>query len=275
MVAGNPAFTLQIFFLTRKDNLIKYQMNLCPRQESEMKNKPQVLALPASGPAENYKSKTLIEEAYRKIKGMLLEQKLVPGQKLVYEDLGKLLSMSRTPIINALNRLEQDGFVAYADFRGFYVRPIDLQEVWDAFGVREALEVYAVEQAIKQAAAEDMALIEEKRAEHASYKPHYYTRKKFLLDSEFHLQIAAASKNRVLKYLLKRNFEHIFLRVRLDGYDPRRMEVSALEHHKLLEKMKNKDIMGSIEIIRSHIQKARDHVIRCLSQDESQEEQAE
>jgi DNA-binding GntR family transcriptional regulator len=240
-----------------------------------MKNKPQILALPTSPPSENHKSKTLIEDAYRKIKRMLFEQKLAPGQKLVYEDLGKLLSMSRTPIINALNRLEQEGFVAYADFRGFYVRPIDLQEVWDAFGVREALEVYAVEQAIIHAAAEDMELLEEKRAEHAGYTPHYYTRKKFRMDSEFHLQIAAVSRNRVLKYLLKRNFEHIFLRVRLDGYDPRRIEVSALEHRRLLEKMKKKDIMGSIEITRRHIQTGRDCVIRCLSHDESEEQQAE
>ena len=92
---------------------------------------------------------TRIEEAYRKIKQMIFDQKLIPGQRLVNQDLGDKLNMSRTPIINALNRLVQDGFVAFESFRGFYVRPIDLKEVWDAFGVREALEVYTVEQAIK------------------------------------------------------------------------------------------------------------------------------
>ncbi len=234
-----------------------------------MKNEAQLTTLSLSQPAENNKSKTLIDEAYRRIKAMLFEQKLVPGQKLVYEDLGKRLNMSRTPIINALNRLEQDGFLAYADFRGFYVRPIDIQEVWDAFGVREALEAYAVEHAIKQATAEDMTLLEKKQKEHADYTPHYYTRRKFMVDADFHLQVAAMSKNRVLSYLLKRNFEHIFLRARLDSYDPRRMEVSALEHRELIERMKRKDIIGGIEIVRNHIQKARDHVIRCLSQEEA------
>jgi DNA-binding GntR family transcriptional regulator len=58
-------------------------------------------------------STTLIEEAYRKIKQMIFEQKLVPGQRLVNKDLGQLLNMSRTPIINALNRLVQDGFVGF------------------------------------------------------------------------------------------------------------------------------------------------------------------
>jgi len=211
---------------------------------------------------------TLIEDAYKKIKQMIFEQKVAPGQRLVYEDLGELLHMSRTPVINALNRLEQEGFVASESFRGFYVRPIDPQEVWDAFGVREALEVYAVEQAINFGDKEGFAQLEEKLREHQAYTPHYYTRKKLQLDSQFHLQIANMAKNRVLRYLLRRNFEHVFLRARLDNYDPGRMTISAEEHHKLLERMKKKDVLGSIETLRNHIHKARDHVIKCLTQED-------
>jgi DNA-binding GntR family transcriptional regulator len=226
------------------------------------KDEPQQHASTASRP------NTFIEDAYRKIKQMIFEQKFAPGQRLVYEDLAELLQMSRTPVINALNRLEQEGFVASESFRGFYVRPIDLQEVWDAFGVREALEVYAVEQAVKLGDEEGFALLEMKLREHEDYKPHYYTRKKFLMDAEFHLQIAKMSKNRVLRYLLKRNFEHIFLRARLDNYDPSRMQASPEEHHRLLERMKKKDILGSLDILRNHIHKGRDHVIRSLSDEE-------
>lgn len=220
----------------------------------------------------NFKSKTLIEDAYRRIKGMIFDQKLVPGQKLVYQDLVRTLNMSQTPIINALNRLEQDGFVASENFRGFFVKPIDLEEVWENFGVREALEVYAVKQAIQMGSAEDMRILEERLREHGSYTPDQYNKKKFQLDAEFHLQIAAMAKNRVLKYLLKRNLEHIYLRSRLDHYDPQRMAFSAKEHRELLGRMKKKDTIGSIEILQHHIQTARDHVIRCLSGHESEEE---
>ena len=211
---------------------------------------------------------TRIEEAYRQIKQMIFDQKLIPGQRLVNQDLVDRLNMSRTPIINALNRLVQDGFVAFESFRGFYVKPIDLQEVWDAFGVREALEVFTVEQAIKLADDGDIGKLENKLREHAEYQPHYYTRKKFLLDSEFHLQIAAMARNNVLKWLLKRNFEHIYLRARLDNYDIQRMPVAVDEHQRLVKKIKNKDIIGSIELMRNHIQKARDLVIRSLTDKE-------
>lgn len=221
----------------------------------------------------NNKTKTLIEDAYRKIKGMIFEQRLVPGQKLVYQDLVKLLNMSQTPIINALNRLEQEGFVYSETFRGFCVKPIDLDEVWENFGVREALEVYAVKQAIQVAGPEEMRVLEEKLMEHGSYMPDQYTRKKFLLDAEFHLQIATMARNGVLRYLLKRNLEHIYLRARLDDYDPGRMASSTGEHGELVERMKRKDIIGSIEVIQNHIQTARDHVIRCLSDQESDEKE--
>jgi DNA-binding GntR family transcriptional regulator len=78
------------------------------------------------------------------------------------------------------------------------------------------------------------------------------------------------TKNKVLKWLLKRNFEHIYLRARLENYDIQRMVVAAEEHNRIVMKMKNKDIIGSIELMRNHIQKARDLVIRSLTDEESE-----
>jgi DNA-binding GntR family transcriptional regulator len=46
------------------------------------------------------------------------------------------------------------------------------------------------------------------------------------------------------------------------------MQASPEEHHRLLERMKKKDILGSLEILRNHIHKGRDHVIRSLSDEE-------
>ena len=209
--------------------------------------------------------KSLMEDAYYRIKHLIFNQTLVPGQRLVYDDLARMLNMSRTPIINALNRLEQQGLVVSESFRGFYVRPMDCQEAWDAFGLREAIETYAVKQAIEMADSEDMEKLEEKLFEHEDHKPGYYDRKKIFLDATFHLQIAEMAKNRILKWHLKINLEHVYLRAKLDGYDISRMKNAANEHHLLVKKMKNKDILGSIETMRNHIISCRDHVIACLS----------
>ena len=53
------------------------------------------------------KEMPLIEWAYLKLKEMIFQQTVVSGQKLIYKDLCETLDISRTPIINALTRLEQ------------------------------------------------------------------------------------------------------------------------------------------------------------------------
>lgn len=212
-------------------------------------------------------SDTRIEDAFRKIKQLIFEQKFVPGQKLVYDDLAKILEMSRTPVINALNRLEQQGLVVSESRRGFYVRPMDLQEAWDAFGVREALETYAVEQAILQGVEDDFQRLEEQARNYVAYEVPYYDRRKVFLDAAFHIQIAEMAKNRILKWHLKVNLEHLYLRARLDDYDANRMADASGEHQVLINKMRHKDVKSSVDIIRSHIRADRDHVMTCLSDD--------
>jgi DNA-binding GntR family transcriptional regulator len=217
---------------------------------------------------DNKATKTLIEDAYEKIKQMIFQQKVTPGQRLIYSDLSKMLDMSRTPIINALNRLEQEGFLVSEAFRGFQVKPIDLQEAWDLFGVREALEVYAAEQAIEKNEPQDIRDLEDKLRNHENYMPDRYDRKKFLVDAEFHLQIASITRNQSLEKLLRINLEHVNLRFRLDNCDASRMPVALEEHRDLVKAIKKKDVLKSVEIVRMHVRRARDTCINCLSAEE-------
>ena len=168
-----------------------------------------------------------IDEAYRSIKRLMLQQKLHPGQKLLYRELIQLLGMSKTPIVNALNRLEQEGFVTAEPNVGYAVKPIDEKEIYDSFEVREALEVKAVRQAIKKGTQKQMAVLEKKLRLFEQYIPARYDKKKLMLDCDLHLQIAEMAGNQVLKYLLRRNFEHIILRTRLDQYEIERMTAAA------------------------------------------------
>lgn len=211
---------------------------------------------------------TLIENAYQKIKQMIFQQKIVPGQRLVYKDLCDMLKMSRTPIINALNRLEQEGFLVSEAFRGFYVKPIDLKEARDLFGIREALETYSVERCIEEADAKGIEALVEKLLNHKNYMPNYYDRKKFILDAEFHLQIAKMAQNQVLVKLLKMNLEHIYLRNRLERADPRRMLSSVKEHLELVDKIKKKNLSKCTEIIKLHIRRGRDNILAGISREE-------
>ena len=209
----------------------------------------------------------LTEEAYQKVKDMIFHQELEPGQKLTYSDLGKRFNMSPTPVINALYRLEHEGIVTSLPFKGFYVKKIELQEAWDLFGVREALETYIVEQVILVAEPEDMLLLEEKFLNHASYKPKVYDRKRFMLDSEFHIQLASMSKNQMLARQISTTFDHFYIRFKFENMELSRLQSSIEEHQLIIDKIKTRDIQGSREAVRHHIHNARDHIIRCLNSD--------
>jgi len=206
----------------------------------------------------------LTKEAYHKIKNLILNQKLAPGQKLTYGDLSERLEMSPTPVINALYRLEHQGFVASVPFKGFYVKKIGLKEAWQLFGLREALETYVVEQAIALAEPGDLDLLEEKFAKHAAYQPEFYDRKRFVLDSEFHMQLASMTRNEALQRQLLTTFEHFWLRFKFDKMPVDRQQSSVEEHRHIIDLMRNKDIDGSRDAIRGHVHSARNHIMQSL-----------
>jgi DNA-binding GntR family transcriptional regulator len=214
----------------------------------------------------------LIEEAHQKIKSMIFDQKLAPGQKLTYSDLSSAFNMSPTPVINALHRLEHEGFVVSLPFKGFYVKKIELQEAWDLFGIREALETYIVEQAILVSEPDELRRLEKKFNAHASYQPDVYDRKRFMLDSEFHKQLASMSRNRVLTEQLSTTLEHFYMRFRFDSLPLDRLEVAAEEHGQIIERIKRMDINGAREAMRNHIQNARNHIIQALSDEQHPEQ---
>ena len=209
-----------------------------------------------------------IEEAYRAIKRLMLNQKLIPGQKLLYRELTERLGMSKTPIVNALNRLEQEGFVTSVPNVGYAVKPIDAKEIFDSYEVREALELKALQNVIESATDGQIADLEEKHRSFNQYRPHRYDKKKLMLDCEFHLQIAVMSGNEVLRYLLRRNFEHTILRINLDNYAPERMELSARDHLNLLEMVKTRDFPKSTKLLAQHIRNARDYILLCISRED-------
>ena len=214
----------------------------------------------------------LIEEAHQKIKDMIFDQKLAPGQKLTYSDLSRTFNMSPTPVINALHRLEHEGFVVSVPFKGFYVKKIGLQEAWDLFGVREALETYMVEQVILVSDSGDLQELEEKFNTHASYQPEIYDRKRFMLDSEFHKQLASMSRNPVLAGQLSTTLEHFYMRFRFDSLPLDRLQTAADEHGQIIERLRRKDINGARDAMRNHIQNARNHIIQALSDEQYPEE---
>ena len=214
------------------------------------------------------KESNLMEKAYREIKSMIFQQMFGPGQKLIYRNLAERLNMSKTPIMYALGRLQQEGFVELTPDVGYSVKEIDIKELEDLFDLREALEAHAVLLAIRNQTANGLKILEKKIQEHREYLPLVYDRKKLILDANVHLEIAQLSGNNMLVKQLRQIFEHIYLRHRVELMHPARIPIAPKEHLKIIGAIRKRDYSDAQELIRCHVKAAKENMIAIHSREE-------
>ncbi|HVL09500.1 MAG TPA: GntR family transcriptional regulator [Burkholderiaceae bacterium] len=206
--------------------------------------------------------------AYRFIKEEILCFRLQPNEHLSALELANRLEISRTPIREALSRLEQDGLVTKGGSGGFYVRPISLKEIVDAYRIREVLEVQAALEALPNV---DDALLERLRgilAEcEALLDPDKYV--EFLLAiRRFQAEIVVASGNGFFEQVMT----PIIDRARLVGgmlirvHAPRQRQVYD-ENVAIFEALEKRDAALVEATVRRHVQNAREQVVKLLTND--------
>ena len=83
---------------------------------------------------------TLQEQAYFHVKNKIMQRKLSPGQQITDSQIAKELSISRTPVREALRRLEQAGFLLNQAGRGWKIYSLTLDDIHEIFDIREELE---------------------------------------------------------------------------------------------------------------------------------------
>lgn len=92
----------------------------------------------------------LDQKVYHLLKTMIIERKLLPGEKIRQEKLARELGISRTPLVAALKFLEHEKLVESKPRRGFFVRLFKKQEMISIFELREVLEGLAARRAAAQ-----------------------------------------------------------------------------------------------------------------------------
>ena len=92
--------------------------------------------------------KSLTVKVYEKIKDEILSGSLKPGERLVYETLGKEWGISLTPWREAIIKLKQEGLVEEVSREGFYIKSFSIKEIEEIYDIREWLEGLAINLAI-------------------------------------------------------------------------------------------------------------------------------
>lgn len=94
--------------------------------------------------------KPIREIIYEHLRQAILDRMIKPGERLVERDIAAKFNASRTPVREALRKLETEGFVEYLARRGVIVRGFDSSEIEEIYKIRKALECMAIRSAISK-----------------------------------------------------------------------------------------------------------------------------
>ncbi|MEO0248901.1 MAG: GntR family transcriptional regulator [candidate division WOR-3 bacterium] len=207
------------------------------------------------------RKRSLAAEAYDRIKQMFFNYEIVPGQKILYEDLARLLGMSITPVINALGVLEKEGLVVSKLNRGYYASEVTVEEAMNVIEARKVLEQYCVTKLIDSWSEEKGATLERLLEELSAYRPGSYTRKRLFMDARFHVGIARLAGNGIVEEMLAKLFERVYLRYRVERLPKERMEVANREHETLLDAIRRRDKEDALRALDVHFETIRGNVL--------------
>lgn len=109
--------------------------------------------------ADHYGLTSLNTKVYERLKAMILHRRLRPGMRLVQRNLAREMGTSAMPVIEALRRLERDGYVIHVPHLGSFVKERTVEEVCEAFSIRRALELEACRLFMERADAQDRQVL--------------------------------------------------------------------------------------------------------------------
>src|SRR5215470_17356231 len=146
----------------------------------------------------------LRDRAYVAIRDAIVDGTLQPGERLKDQELQSWLGLSRTPVREALARLEQDGLVETAPQRFTRVAPLDRRDARDAFPIVAALHALAAELAVPRLTDSGLAAMREDNARFTAALRANDVEAALAADDAFHGRVVTASANAELPRALDR-----------------------------------------------------------------------
>lgn len=208
-----------------------------------------------SRPREN----ALAEQVYNRIKDDIFSFRLLPGDRFTETEMAQRCGVSRTPVRDALYRLEREGYLQVAFRSGWSVRPLDFDRFEQLYDLRIVLELAAVTRICE---APDTANLGPLQAiwlvppEERIADGHRVSE----LDEEFHQGLVIAAGNEEMARVHQEVTERIRIIRRLDFTRPSRIQTTYDEHAKIVRLLMQRKATQAILLLKSHIETSKAEV---------------
>lgn len=214
---------------------------------------------------------SLEEKTYVRLRALIMEHQLMPGQRIIVDDLAAAMGVSRTPVLNALKRLAQERVVELFARRGIYVREFTKTEMIRLFEVREVLEGLAARLAATRIDAATVVrltdLFKEFDGPFTSQQIQEYVER----DRAFHLKLIEVAGNDQLTSAV----ESVHMRYYIfQAGLVRPPSETLLEHRAILDGLRQRDPEASEMAMRLHIRRSLERLQHEAAAEDSEAPQS-
>jgi DNA-binding GntR family transcriptional regulator len=210
-------------------------------------------------------SDSVVDRVYEQLKAMSVSFELKPGERLNEGELAKRLGVSRTPLREALNRLNTEGFLRFTPGKGFFCRELDAHEIFDLYELRKSIEVASVRLAVKRAKDEDidalLAFLDATGPDPGERSSIELVE----LDETFHERLMAMSDNAEMLRVL-RNVNARIRFVRWIDMDRINRTNTQAEHRAVLHALKGRDEGTCVYVLERHIDRRLDTITSAIKE---------
>ena len=203
----------------------------------------------------------LRDVVFNTLREAILKGELKPGERLMELQLAAKLGVSRTPIREGMQMLARDGWLQMETYKGTVVREFDPHYMWELTRVRSALELSAIEDAVKNVTEKDLKCLEEIQEKQKEVLEHYDITRFIQLDREFHTYIYQMSQNRELLKLLSNYYDMFrFMGMQAVRGTDKRRQTTIDEHQGILDALKQKNVEAAVRAMKIHMEETEKNI---------------
>lgn len=210
--------------------------------------------------------KPLRELVFESLREAIIQGRLHPGERLMEIQLAEELGVSRTPVREAIRKLELEGLVLMIPRKGAYVSQISMKDIADVFEIRRALEGLAARLAAERATDEEVERLELALIQISEVAETDDLDGAVALDTDFHEELMRASHNPRLSQMVS-NLREQIQRFRLTSLShPGRVKLAVEEHRKVVDAIASHDAELAQNLAYEHIENAENSLMEVISE---------
>ncbi|MBZ4655281.1 MAG: transcriptional regulator, GntR family [Peptococcaceae bacterium] len=208
--------------------------------------------------------KPIRDIVYESLRAAILEGKLKPGERLVEKDIAEKFNISRTPVREALRKLEIEGFLEYIPRKGDIVKAIDKGEIKEIYAIRKALECLAISSVIENITAQEISQLEQLLADAEQLEKEGKPDKVFEASQRFNEVLLSASKMPKLIGLINNMKEQLERLRRITMSRTERRKEVIKEHKAILQAVVARDYDKATELVVKHLEASMQTLLSTL-----------